>query len=160
MIELTIETEIARPPAAVFAFVTDPAKLSSWQVNTVSAEVEGGGPLRLGTRLREVHRGPRGRELASLVEVSAYEPPRLFALRIIEGALPIDARIELEPRAGGGGAADATAPGAADAPATRMRFTAHGQPRGALRLAQPLLRRVLRRQFAADCARLKQRLEA
>ena len=34
MIELTIETEIAHPVAEVFAYVKDPAKLSTWQTNT------------------------------------------------------------------------------------------------------------------------------
>jgi hypothetical protein len=92
---------------------------------------EGDGPLGLGTRLREVHRAG-GKELESLVEVSEYEPDRAFALHVIEGALPVDARISLEPTESG----------------TLMRFGAHGQPTGALRLAEPLLRRTLKRQFA------------
>jgi hypothetical protein len=40
-----------------------------------------------------------------------------------------------------------------------MSFTVHGQPTGAMRLAQPLLKRALRRQFAAHCATLKRVLE-
>jgi hypothetical protein len=40
-----------------------------------------------------------------------------------------------------------------------MGFGAHGQPTGALRLAEPLLRRTLNRQFAGHCATLKQKLE-
>jgi len=38
-------------------------------------------------RLREVHRAPGGKQLASLVEVFEYEPDRVFALRMLEGAL-------------------------------------------------------------------------
>ena len=144
MIEFTIETEIARPTAEVFAYITDPAKLPTWQTNTVSAVQEGEGPLRVGTRLREVHRGPGGKELASLVEVSELEPDRLFALRMLEGPLPIHGRIALDPPGQHG---------------TRMRFTVHGQPSGAMRLAQPLLRIALKRQFAAHCATLKRVLE-
>lgn len=142
MIEFMIETEIERPVADVFAYVTDPERLATWQSNTVSAAQEGDGPLGLGTRLREVHRAG-GRELKSLVEVSEYEPDRAFALHVVEGALPVDARITLEPTESG----------------TLMRFGAHGQPTGALRLAQPLLRRTLKRQFAGHCATLKQVLE-
>lgn len=144
MIEFTVETEIARAPAEVFAYVTDPAKLPSWQTNTVSVEQESEGPLRLGTRLREVHEGPRGRQIESLVEVSELEPDRLFALRMIEGPLPIHGRIALEPTGAG----------------TRMRFTVHGQPRGPMRLLQPVLRRALKRQFEQHCATLKNVLEA
>lgn len=143
MIEFTIETEIARSPEDVFAYVADPAKLPTWQTNTVSVEQEGTGPLGLGTRLREVHRAPGGRELSSVVEVSEYEPGRVFALRMLEGPLPIHARILFDPSVRG----------------TRMRFTGHGQPRGPLRLLAPLLARTLRRQFAAHCATLKQVLE-
>ena len=142
MIEFTIETEIERPVADVFAYVTDPDKLATWQTNTVSATQEGDGPLGLGTRLREVHRAG-GKELKSLVEVSEYEPDRAFALHVVEGALPVDARITFEPTERG----------------TLMRFGAHGQPTGALRLAQPLLRRTLKRQFTGHCATLKRVLE-
>ena len=142
MINFTIETEIERPVADVFAYVTDPSRLATWQTNTVSAEQEGDGPLGLGTRLREVHRAG-GRDLESLVEVSEYEPDRTFALRVVEGALPVDARITFEPTDNG----------------TLMHFGAHGQPTGVLRLAEPLLRRTLKRQFGAHCATLKQVLE-
>ena len=143
MIEFEIETDIARPPSDVFAYITDPDKLSCWQTNTVSAIPEGPLPLTAGARLREVHRAPGGKELASIVEVSEYEPARAFGLHVIEGALPIDARIALEPIEHG----------------TRMRFAAQGQPAGALRLAQPLLRLTLKRQFAGYCATLRRILE-
>ena len=85
MIDFTIETEIARPVSEVFAHVTDPSKLATWQASTVSATQEDSGPLGLGTRLREVHRAPRGQELASRVEVSEYDPDRRFALHMLEG---------------------------------------------------------------------------
>ena len=40
-----------------------------------------------------------------------------------------------------------------------MGFRAHGQLSGAMRVAQPLLQRVLKRQFTAQCATLKRLLE-
>ena len=43
---------------------------------------------------------------------------------------------------------------------TLLRFRASGQPRGPMRIARPLLRLVLKRQFTAYCAKLKQLLEA
>ncbi len=143
MIAFAVETEIARPPSDVFAYVTDPGTLASWQTNTVSAVPEGPLPLAVGSRVPEVHRAPGGKELASLVEVSEYEPDRVFGLRIIEGRLPLHSRITMEPSARG----------------TRMRFAVQGQPAGAMRLAGPLLRRMLRRQFAGHCETLKRILE-
>ena len=143
MIQFTVEIEIARPAREVFAFVTDPTKLATWQTNTVSVVAEGDGPLDVGTQLREVHRAPGGKQLASLVEVSEYEPDRVFGLRMLEGALPLDARITFEPTELG----------------TQALFAAHGRPSGAMRLAQPLLRLSLKRQFAGYCTTLKRVLE-
>ncbi|MHB8234646.1 MAG: SRPBCC family protein [Solirubrobacteraceae bacterium] len=143
MIDFTIETDIARSPADVFAFITDPDKLPSWQTNTISAVVEGGGPLRIGTRLREVHLGPGGKQLVSLVEVSELEPDRLFSLRMIEGPLPVDARIVLAPSELG----------------THMRFTVRGEPSGPLRFLRPVMSAALKRQFREHCATLKRVLE-
>jgi len=144
MIEFSVQTEIARAPEEVFAYVADPAKLPSWQTNTVSVIQEGDGPLGLGTRLREVHSAPGGKELESLVEVSEFDPPRVFALRMLEGPLPIDGRIVLEPVGAG----------------TLMSFSGSGQPKGLLRLASPLLSRTIKRQFAEHCANLKRVLES
>jgi uncharacterized protein YndB with AHSA1/START domain len=140
MIDLTIETPIARDAADVFGYVTDPELLPTWQTNTVSSVPDG--PMAVGTRLREVHRAPGGKELASVVEVTEYEPGRAFALHVVEGT-PVDLRITLEPGDGG----------------TLMRFHAFGRLTGLMRLAQPLLRRVLRRQFAQQCETLKRLLE-
>jgi uncharacterized protein YndB with AHSA1/START domain len=144
MIEFTIDTYIERDVGRVFDHVSDPDKLHTWQTNTVSAVQEDDGPLGVGTRLREVHRSPGGKEFASVVEVSEYEPGKTFALRLVEGKLPLDVRITFEP----------TGPG------TLMRFAAHGQPTGAMRLAQPLLQPVLKRQFERDCATLKRVVES
>jgi uncharacterized protein YndB with AHSA1/START domain len=142
VIDFVVETEIARAPADVFAYVTDPTKLATWQTNTVSAVPEADGPIGLGSRIREVHRAPGGKAMNSLVEVVEFERDRVFAMRIVEGP-PIHGRITFEPTEGG----------------TQFRFRVHGQPAGALRLLEPLLVRTLRRNFTAYCAGLKRVLE-
>ena len=143
MIEFTIETCIERPPATVFHYVSDPDRLATWQTNTVSSIQESDGPFGLGTRLREIHRTPGGKEIESVVEVSEYQPDRTLGLRVVEG-MPVHVHVTLEPAERG----------------TLMRFRAHGRLTGTMRLAQPLLQRVLKRQFARQCATLKQVLEA
>ena len=85
MIDFTVETQIARPVHEVFAYAIDPDRLSSWQTNTVSATREDAGPYGVGSRLREVHRAPGGKELESVVEVVEYVPDRVFALEVKEG---------------------------------------------------------------------------
>src|SRR5688500_1068629 len=133
MIDITVETQIARPVHDVFAYATDPDRLSSWQTNAVSAAREDDGPYGVGSRLREVHRAPGGKELESLVEVVEYVPDRVFALEVREGT-PIHGHIAFEPAEGG----------------TRMRFRAYGRLSGPSRVMEPLLARVLRRQFAQN----------
>jgi uncharacterized protein YndB with AHSA1/START domain len=144
VIDFTIETHISRSPEEVFDYVTDPEKLDTWQTNTVSAKREDEGPMRVGSRLREVHSAPGGKELPSLVEVVELDRPRAFGLKVVEGGLPVDLDMGLEPVDGG----------------TLLRFRGHGQPTGTMRLAQPLLQRVLKRQFAKQCATLKEVLES
>ena len=142
MIDITVETQIARPVHDVFAYATEAEKLPSWQTNTLSATREDDGPYGVGSRLREVHRAPGGKELESVVEVVEYAPDRVFALEVKEGT-PIHAHITFDPADGG----------------TRMRFRAHGKLTGAGRLIEPLVARMLRKQFAQHLATLKQVLE-
>ncbi|WP_028067542.1 SRPBCC family protein [Solirubrobacter soli] len=129
MIDFTLESRFDRSPTDVFDYVSDPERLPTWQTNTVSSVPDG--PMAVGTRLREVHRMPGGKEVASVVEVSEFEPGRVFALRVVEGT-PVHLRITLDP----------------DGDGTRMRFRAYGELGGAMRLLQPVLGRTLKRQFA------------
>jgi uncharacterized protein YndB with AHSA1/START domain len=115
MIEFTIERKIARSPAEVFAFVVDATKLATWQTNIVSAVPDG--PMQLGTKIREVHRAPGGKQIATVVEVVEYEPERAFGLRVIEG-LPVHGQMTFERSDAG----------------TRFRFRVYSQPTGMLRL--------------------------
>jgi uncharacterized protein YndB with AHSA1/START domain len=141
MIEFVIERDINRPPGAVFAYVTDATKLVTWQTNTVSAVPDR--PIALGTKIREVHRAPGGKQIESTVEVVEYEPHRAFGLRTIEG-MPVDGHITFEPHDHG----------------TRFRFKVSVRPTGMMRVGQPLIRAVLRRQFDQHCTKLKSALEA
>jgi uncharacterized protein YndB with AHSA1/START domain len=145
MIKFHVQTDIERPVGEVFEYVTDPERLSTWQTNTASVTQETDGPFGLGTRLHEVHRAPGGRELHSVVEVSQYEPDQRLELRIVEGPLPVDGLFVFAP----------SKPGS-----TRVELFGSGRPSGAMRLAQPLLRLAVRRQFAGNLRSLKRAMEA
>lgn len=140
MIDFVIKREIARPPSDVFAYMVDPTKLSTWQKNTVSAVPDG--PMGLGTKIREVHRGPGGTQIETLVEVVEYERDRLFGMRIIEG-VPVHGQITLEPADTG----------------THFRFRVYSQPSGIMRIAQPVMGAILKWQFDRHCTNLKTVLE-
>jgi len=64
--------EIARQPDEVFAFVTDPTKLSAWQdAEEVQQLTEG--PVRAETRFREIHK-VMGRRRVEPTEVVKCDP--------------------------------------------------------------------------------------
>lgn len=140
MIDFVIEREIGRPPSDVFAYMVDATKLATWQKNTVSAVPDG--PMGLGTKIREVHRAPGGKQIETLVEVVDYEPDRVFGMRITEG-IPVHGQITLEPSDTG----------------THFRFRVYSQPVGMMRIAQPIMGAVLKRQFNQHCTNLKTVLE-
>ena len=62
--------------------------------------------------------------LASTVEVVEYQPDRVFALKVVDGTLPVDAQITLEPNGSG----------------TTLRFAAQGEMKGIYRVLSPVLR--------------------
>ena len=144
MIRIELPVDVARPVQEVFAYVTDLDRLGEWQPNVVSVAKQTEGPMGQGMLLREVRRGPFGRNVEAIVEVSAYEPNRRFDLRIVSGPLPINGSHEFHETDAG----------------TRIDFVAQGQPGGALRLAEPLFARVLKRQFSGYYERLKAVLES
>jgi uncharacterized membrane protein len=144
VIRVGLTVQVDRPVEEVFAYLTDPERLAEWQTNIVSVTKETAGSVGPGTRFREVRRGPFGRRVESVVEVSAYEENRRFDLRIVSGPLPIDGRNRFAPAGRG----------------TRLHFVAEGELRGPLRLARPILARLVLRQFQADYARLVEALES
>jgi uncharacterized protein YndB with AHSA1/START domain len=90
--------EIARAPEAVFAYLTDPSKLASWQ-DAEEVEQLTPGPVRPGTRFREVHKA-MGRRRVELTEVVTFDPGRRFEIRVVEGP-PVDGRWDFEAIDGG-----------------------------------------------------------
>jgi uncharacterized protein YndB with AHSA1/START domain len=133
--------EIARPPDEVFAFVTDPANLSAWQdAEEVQQLTEG--PVRAGTRFREVHK-VMGRRRVELTEVVECHPGRLFHLRVIDGP-PIDGRWQFAPTPTGG---------------TRLTLTPLAHLSGRARVANRAMEQLTALAFRRFHRRLKRVLE-
>jgi hypothetical protein len=79
-----------------------------------------------------------------VVEVTEYEPPRRFAMKVVEGPVPVDGDNVLEPIDG----------------RTRLHFRASGRLRGPARLAGPLLAIMVKRQMQSHYGRMRERIEA
>ena len=137
----TQSIEIARSPEEVFAFLTDPAKLSIWQdVEEVTQLTSG--PLGVGSRLREVHK-VLGRPRVEITEFVVYEPGRRFEIHMIDGP-PLDGRWDFEPSPAG----------------TRLTFTPIARLTGYRKHLEPLMIVATLLVFRRFHRRLKRALEA
>jgi carbon monoxide dehydrogenase subunit G len=134
--------EIARPPADVFAVLTDPARLADWQGTVVEAQLEGDGPMRAGARVREV-RSFLGKRIESTVEILEHEPPTRFALCSAAG--PVTFRVEQTVEPAGAG--------------SRVRVRMEGEARGVLGLGARVAVKAAERQLRTDLDALRRLLE-
>jgi len=141
MIQHDVSLHLNQPVDEVFAFLADPAKQPMWQSNLLEIEQLTDGPMRVGTRVREVRRLGR-RPTAYQAEVTAFELNQRFALRVITGP-QVTLSYAFEPEEGG----------------TRLRYQFVMRPSGMLRVLEPLIVRSLRKQSSSDFERLKAILE-
>jgi uncharacterized protein YndB with AHSA1/START domain len=129
MIENTITLTLTQPPERVFDFLTDLPHEPTWNPDCRSVEMISPGPTRKGSTFRGRFRGMG----QVLVELTAFERPLRFATRERSRMATGDFRFELTPRAEG----------------TQVELHMTLQPRGPVRLLQPLMRRRIG-QFLAD----------
>jgi uncharacterized protein YndB with AHSA1/START domain len=135
---------IARPPEAVFDYVTDPSRLADWQTSKVSIEQLTDGPPGLGSRFRERTKPPRGKAFDQVTEFTEFDRPRRLHVHVVEGPQPIDGTWTFQP----------------DGYGTRVCFVAAGELRGPLRMLGPVVRRLIARQFAGYHRTLRENLES
>ena len=142
---ITSTIEVERPAEEVFAYVTDPSTMPEWQQGCVSGHMDAP-TTRVGSKCTTVRRiGGREREVTT--EITAYDPPRRWADRGIDGPIRALVAVTVEPLADG----------------TRSRLTIQLDfiGRGIGKLLVPL---VVRRQAAGEMPenmrRLQERLES
>lgn len=86
-------------PARVFAYVSNPANDKEWQASCVSAELLGATPA-VGCTYKIVFDFV-GRKMAFTGEITALEPNREYAFKVVEGAFHYEGRYSLRPHDGG-----------------------------------------------------------
>ena len=141
MVRIELTVDIACPAEKVFAALTDLEHLPDWQSSAVSSKPDG--TLAVGTRIRE-RRRLMGRELDNELEVTAYDPPRRFALEGRSGPVPLSIDHELVEKDG----------------KTVLRVHAQAEPGALYKLAEPMIKRTAEQELRTDFERLKGRLEA
>jgi hypothetical protein len=134
---------IDRPPAEVFDFVSDMTNAPRWQNGLHQVRRLTPGPLRVGTEHDFVRRFA-GREVASRNRFVALEPGRFVAFEFPEGWITGRGSYQVEPDGHGGSLLT-----------SRVELNVKGR----LRLLEPILARVLRRDVRRDDEALRTLLE-
>jgi uncharacterized protein YndB with AHSA1/START domain len=141
MIQHEVSIHLNSPVDRVFAYCADAKNLRAWQANLIENEQLTEGPIRVGTRFREVRRtGPRQSEIQA--EMTAFEPNKLFSTKTILG-----------PQATVSYAFDAERSG------TRITYQFTLQPSGFMRLMEHLIAGSIKKDADADFQKLKRILE-
>jgi hypothetical protein len=143
MISQESRLPIARPPGEVFAFVSDMTNAPRWQAGLREVRRLTPGPLRVGTEHAFVRRFA-GREVASRNRFVAFDPGRFVAFEFPQGWVTGRGSYRVEPDGHGG---------------CLLTSRVELHPRGVMRLAQPVLARVLRRDVRRDDETLRAVLE-
>jgi len=138
--------DIARPQEEVFSYVTDPNTFPEWQAGVVHGSIEGGKTPSLGSKCT-MTRQIGGRERESTSELTKLDPPTGWAVHGIDGPIRAIVDVTVEPLDGGA--------------QSRVRIELDFEGHGIGKLLVPLVvRRQARTEMPANCARLKQQLEA
>ncbi len=122
---------VAALPETVFDYITNPSNLAQWQTSKTHVEQLTDGPPGLGTRVRERTKPPAGKEFEQVVEFTEFDRPRRFHVHIVEGPFPVDGTWTFTPEGSG----------------TSVSFVAEGELSGLMRIAEPLAKRGMAREF-------------
>lgn len=141
----TIERSIVidRPMAEVFEFVHDVTKDASWQTTLVESQPLTEGPVRVGTKVRELRRFV-GVRVELTRELTEYEPSTKSSFRTVSGPVPMTGTYVLEQ-------VDST---------TKLTATGELDAHGFFKLAEPVFARMAGRELEASLGHLKDLLEA
>jgi hypothetical protein len=143
MTEIERSIVIERPIAEVWDFVHEPANDALWQTTLTEVEELTEGPMRVGTRVREVRRF-LGLRIETTWEVIEYEPTRKSAIRGLSGPIPLAGGYRLEEFGG----------------ATKLAVSGELDAHGFFKLAEPVFARIAGRELEANLGHLKDLLEA
>ena len=141
--ELSTNTIINRPVEEVFSYMIDAENLSNWMSELVEANQTSEGPVGVGTTISAVA-NVLGRRIENIQKVTAYEPNSMFAIKATSGPAKNEDEFTFKPVAGG----------------TKVTRTTKAEVGGFFKMAEPLVARMLKRQFETNFANLKDLLEA
>ena len=134
---------INQPASVVFAYLIDWDKGTQWQQQLVEVAQTSGGPVGLGTTIKEV-RSLMGRRIETTFKITGFELDEKVTFESIQAPFPMQAHYNLEPVTGG----------------TQVAFTVEAELTGIYKMAEPMVAHSPKIQLESDFALLKQILEA
>jgi carbon monoxide dehydrogenase subunit G len=132
-----------RPPEEMFAYLSDFSTTEEWDPGVIEAKRLGEEPVREGSEFRLLA-SFLGRKTPLTYRIAEYDPPHAVTFRGESSTVVSLDRITFEPSGGGG---------------TRITYDADLALKGALKLADPLLRVAFKRVGARALAGLRRTLE-
>lgn len=141
MIKHEVTIHLDKPVEQVFAFLTDTSKLATWQSNLIKSEPLTEGPLRTGSRFREVRR-INNKEEEIQAEITALEPNKRLETKTVTKPEAMVSYV-LDPEQGG----------------TRLSYKFILITSGPMRLMEPIMASAIKKGSEADFETLKRILE-
>lgn len=143
MIKIAESIVVNRPIEEVFAYIADAENMQEWAAEVVDAKKTSEGPMGVGTTLTVAVK-LLGRRVENSHVVTIYEPNIKFAFKTTSGPIPSVATESVEAVNGG----------------TKFTIVAEAEPGGFFKLAEPIVERMLQRQWETNVVNLKDLLEA
>jgi uncharacterized protein YndB with AHSA1/START domain len=141
MIQHEVTVHLNKPVEQVFAFLMDTSQLSTWQSNLIKSEQLTAGPLRTGSRFREIRR-INNKETEIQAEITALEPNKRLETKTATKPQAMVSYL-LDPESGG----------------TRLKYKFVLITSGLMRLLEPMIASSIKKDTEADFEALKRVLE-
>ena len=143
MATVVMATQIARPPADVFAVLADVSKNTAWSKTSESGRLTSPPPVQVGSTAREVSRF-MGRRIEVDSTIVAFVQDRTLTFVTSTGPFPFRGSFTTDPADGG----------------TLLTSEFVAEPTGLLRVVDGLFGSLIRRKFEGDLANLKRLMES
>src|SRR5687768_3964095 len=141
MIQHEVTIHLDKPVEQVFAFLMDTSKLATWQSNLIKSEQLTEGPLRTGSRFREIRR-INNKETEIQAEITTLEPNKRLETKTATKPQAM-VSYSLDPEQGG----------------TRLKYKFILITSGLMRLLEPMIASSIKKDTEADFETLKRVLE-
>jgi uncharacterized membrane protein len=143
MLKVETTVQIDRPSEDVFAYLSNFENNPEWQSGQLQAKFTSDGPLRVGSTYDQVAKF-LGRRVVSTFKVIEFESDRMVKASSTSGSFPITFTRMVEP----------------DDEVTKVTAIIEGDAGGFFKLAEPLLKVMVKNSVDADYRNLKRIMES